>query len=133
MCLFGFFNLHQFPSRAKKSLFPVPVNNQSKIYEAVHSFLGRVSLMALIISVLFFSYSFKAIWLKIITLPTPSYNPHQWLFAEKLTQYPRVNGWKIRYLINSINYLGVPFSTQSTLPIKSVCLALSPFLSLFNT
>ena len=37
----------------QKSL--LPVNNQSKINEAVHSFIGRVSLMALITSVFFFS------------------------------------------------------------------------------
>jgi len=34
--------------------------------------------------------------LKFITLPAPSYNPHQQPFAEKLTYYPRVIARKLR-------------------------------------
>ena len=51
-----------------------------------------------IISVFFPAYSFKTIpeALKIIVLPAPSYNPHQQLFVEKLTDYPRVIGRKLR-------------------------------------
>ena len=33
--------------------------------------------------------------LEIIVLPAPSYNPHQQLFVEKLTDYPQVIGQKI--------------------------------------
>ena len=33
---------------------------------------------------------------KIIVLPAPSYNPHQQLFVEKLTDNPRVIGRKLR-------------------------------------
>ena len=36
-----------------------------------------------------------------MTLPAPSYNPHQQLFAEKLTHYPRVIGRKLRSHISS--------------------------------
>ena len=54
--------------------------------------------MDLIISVFFPAYSFKTIpeVLKITVLPAPSYNPHQQLFVEKLTDYPRVIGRKLR-------------------------------------
>ena len=53
--------------------------------------------MDLIISVFFPAYSFKTIpeALKIIVLPAPSYNPHQQLFVEKLTDYPQVIGRKL--------------------------------------
>jgi len=34
--------------------------------------------------------------LKIITLPAPSYNPHQQPFAEKSTHYPRIIARKLR-------------------------------------
>ena len=34
--------------------------------------------------------------LKFITLPEPSYNPHQQPFAEKLTHYLRVIAQKLR-------------------------------------
>ena len=47
----------------------------------------------------FFNYFiFKTIPedLKIITLPAPSYNQHQQLFAEKLTNYQWVIGRKLR-------------------------------------
>ena len=46
--------------------------------------------------IFFPTYGFKTIpeELKIITLPTPSYN--QELFAEKLTHYPRVIARKLR-------------------------------------
>ena len=48
--------------------------------------------------IFFPTYGFKTILedLKIITLPAPSYNPHQQLFAEKLTHYPRVIARKLR-------------------------------------
>ena len=46
------------------------------------------------------TYGFKTIQkdLKFITLPAPSYNPHQQPFAKKLTHYPRVIARKLRYI-----------------------------------
>ena len=46
------------------------------------------------------AYSFKTILkvLKIIILPTPSYNLHQQLFVEKLTDYPQVISQKLQYI-----------------------------------
>ena len=52
--------------------------------------------MTFIISVFFLLTVLKQYDLKIIPLPAPSYNPHQQLFAEKLTHYPRVIGRKLR-------------------------------------
>ena len=54
--------------------------------------------MDLIISVFFPANSFKTILetLRIIILPAPSYNLHQHLFVEKLTDYLRVIGWKLQ-------------------------------------
>jgi len=48
--------------------------------------------------IFFPAYSFKTILedLKIITLPTTSYNPHQQTFALKLTDYLWVIGQKLR-------------------------------------
>ena len=74
-------------------------SNLREINELLHRFFLIVSLLDLIISVFFFlAYSFKTIpeALKIIVLPAPFYNPHQQLFVEKLTDYPRVIGRKLR-------------------------------------
>ena len=73
-------------------------SNLREINELLHRFFWIVSLVDLIISVFFPAYSFKTILeaLKIIVLPAPSYNPHQRLFVEKLTDYPRVIGRKLR-------------------------------------
>ena len=34
-----------------------------------------------------------------IVLPAPPYNPHQLLFVEKLTDYPRTIDQKLRYVV----------------------------------
>ena len=71
------------------------MSNLLEINELFHKFLKSICRESyhLFFSCLSFLTTLEA--LEIIVLPAPSYNQHQQLFVEKLTDYPQVIGQKI--------------------------------------
>ena len=75
----------------------ITMSSLREINEFLHRFFEEY-LKWIVPSVLFPAFGFKTIpeAFKIIVLPALSYNPHQLLFEEKLTDYHRVIGRKLR-------------------------------------
>ena len=83
--------MHRLSSRAFKSL--IIMSNLCKINELLHMFFEEYLSEDLIISV-FFLLIVSKLYRKLenyhITCTVPSYNTHQWLFVENLTDNPQI-------------------------------------------
>ena len=85
------------------------MSNLHEINELLHKFLKSICCESyhLFFSCLSFLTTLEA--LEIIVLPAPSYDLHQQLFVEKLTDYPQVIGWKLWYMKFHCNFLSFFF------------------------